>query len=577
MKNQAANHNKMCTSSTTIRGVAIGCFFIVHFLMVSQVRAQWSNDPSVNNVISNDSLRQIFPEIISDGMNGAIIAWVDYRFGEYDIYVQRINNMGQIIWTNGGVSVGAFIDTIPGDPLPPQITSDGENGVIVSWHDKRNLNDYDIFAQRINSNGIIEWTQGGIVVCNVENNQVGTKIVSDGHGGAFVSWIDGRSGVNWDVYAQRINNQGQLQWSQSGLPIVVSSFEKSNSFQLYHTTSDQYTLFWTETVAVGQVKLMAQRVDQLGDLLWSQQGIIVSEINGTINGIVGTSDSFDGSIISWSENGGGDYNVFAQQINSIGNLTWGAIGVTICDTIGDQRYPNISSLGQDGAVVSWSDSRVPGFNSSIYTQRISNSGTSLWLQNGVSVTSSTAHQIGQNSISNLNGETVYVWMEREGQEYNVRGQKMDINGNYLWGNQGISICNSIGTQANTKVICPNNESSIVAWQDERSGNLSTDIFAQQVCSNGQLGNCPLDIEEGFNLELELFPNPTSFGLKYAFNDPSCQPESIELHDSHGRLIARLVSTNGNYISMDVMPKGVYYISFKLSNKSIVRKKVILVQ
>ncbi|GAG12961.1 unnamed protein product, partial [marine sediment metagenome] len=33
------------------------------------------------------------PQVISDGDGGAIIVWTDFRFGNYDVYAQRI--MGQ--------------------------------------------------------------------------------------------------------------------------------------------------------------------------------------------------------------------------------------------------------------------------------------------------------------------------------------------------------------------------------------------------------------------------------------------------------------------------------------------------
>ena len=45
------------------------------------------------------------PQIIPDGMGGAIIAWGDGRNGKNDIYVQRMDSYGVPQWTPNGVEL----------------------------------------------------------------------------------------------------------------------------------------------------------------------------------------------------------------------------------------------------------------------------------------------------------------------------------------------------------------------------------------------------------------------------------------------------------------------------------------
>ncbi len=33
------------------------------------------------------------PQLVDDGYGGAVIVWTDYRYGSYDIYAQRINDI----------------------------------------------------------------------------------------------------------------------------------------------------------------------------------------------------------------------------------------------------------------------------------------------------------------------------------------------------------------------------------------------------------------------------------------------------------------------------------------------------
>ena len=42
-------------------------------------------------------------------------------------------------------------------------------------------------------------------ICTAASYQYGSTIVSDGAGGAIITWFDSRSGTNYDIYAQRID------------------------------------------------------------------------------------------------------------------------------------------------------------------------------------------------------------------------------------------------------------------------------------------------------------------------------------------------------------------------------------
>ena len=45
----------------------------------------------------------------------------------------------------------------------PEICSDGADGAIITWYDFGSSS--DIYAQRINSSGNIQWTAHGVVIC----------------------------------------------------------------------------------------------------------------------------------------------------------------------------------------------------------------------------------------------------------------------------------------------------------------------------------------------------------------------------------------------------------------------------
>ncbi|MBI4725789.1 hypothetical protein HY768_00950 [candidate division TA06 bacterium] len=198
---------------------------------------QWT----VNGIpICTANQYQGFPQIVSDGSGGAIIAWQDNRSGTADIYVQRVNASGLTQWTSNGVAV--CIAT--GDQWRITIVSDGSGGAIISWKDSRSGN-YDIYCQRVQSSGMTQWTGDGVAICTAAYNQDYPMIVSDGSNGAIITWQDPRSGTNWDIYAQRVDSTG------STLEAPILSSPANGSF-----TNDNTPSFdWSDVTGATQYQI----------------------------------------------------------------------------------------------------------------------------------------------------------------------------------------------------------------------------------------------------------------------------------------------------------------------------------
>ena len=90
----------------------------------------------------------MLPTVASDGAGGAIVAWYDSRSGNADIYAQRISAAGAVEWTPDGVA----LCTAPDIQQFPTLASDGANGAIVAWEDYRSGTS-DVYAQRVQANG----------------------------------------------------------------------------------------------------------------------------------------------------------------------------------------------------------------------------------------------------------------------------------------------------------------------------------------------------------------------------------------------------------------------------------------
>jgi hypothetical protein len=139
-----------------------------------------------------------------------VVAWQDERNGtDKDIYAQHLLATGVVdpTWPMNGQA----ICVAPQDQLGTAIVSDQRAGAIVTWEDGRSGIDVDIYAQHVLANGRADpaWAVNGQAISTAPRDQVTPGLVAAGFGGAIIGWNDLRNG-NWDIYAQNVNADGTL-------------------------------------------------------------------------------------------------------------------------------------------------------------------------------------------------------------------------------------------------------------------------------------------------------------------------------------------------------------------------------
>ena len=153
--------------------------------------------------------------VVSDGEHGCIVTWADKRYGNSDLFAQRVLADGTIpaaARLNGSVLCLAPGDQDFGATTKPLLT-DGLGGAYLVWHDAQtgSLNK-DIYATHVLQDGTRDpaWPARGLAVCTATGNQVGPSLTSDGAGGFLACWWDNRGGTDYDIYAQRVAQNGTL-------------------------------------------------------------------------------------------------------------------------------------------------------------------------------------------------------------------------------------------------------------------------------------------------------------------------------------------------------------------------------
>ena len=261
---------------------------------------------------------------------------------QINIYAQRLTSCGKIAWSSGEVP----LSTAAGGQYFPQLVSDGDGGAIVVWEDYRGGNDANIYAQRISRTGTLVWVSD-VAVCAAANTQEKPKIVSDGAGGAVIVWQDYRSGSRYEVYAQRINGNGVPQWSTNGVAASTASNNPQYLFpEIIADGSGGAIIVWQDYRS-STWYLYAQRIDSAGAVQWTADGVPVSTTAAVYQKVsrpVG--DGFGGAIVSWeSSSNGSNRDIYAQRVDGCGALQWGPAGTVVSAALGDQTVPQMTTDG----------------------------------------------------------------------------------------------------------------------------------------------------------------------------------------------------------------------------------------
>jgi hypothetical protein len=349
---------------------------------------------------------QEYPAIVSDGSGGAIIAWLDISSSH--IYVQRVTASGKIQWTAGGRAVCTFASQ-----YIFAIQSDGSGGAVIAWEDTR-VGDgtRDIYAQRVDASGNLLWSTGGVAVCTAVWNQEHPALVSDGSGGAIIVWMDYRVGMGYaglDIYAQRVNREGTPQWNANGAAICVAGNEQA----FPAIASDGYggaIISWQDTRIASDTDIYAQLVTSKGETEWGANGISMCSSAGAQFSPRILSDGAGGAFLAWNDlRGGSELDIYAQRVDGSGTVQWSFEGIAVSAAPGDQGGTLLMSDGAGGVFVAWMDSRGAALD--VYAQRVSASAAVLWTIDGEAICTAENDQFAGGFVSDGSGGAIIAWTD----------------------------------------------------------------------------------------------------------------------------------------------------------------------
>jgi len=484
--------------------------------------AQWVEDGVPSCTATGD---QWGTQLVSDWVGGAIITWMDRRLADNgDIYIQRVDSLGNRKWiVAGDDSAGVPICTATGSQWYPQLVSDGAGGAIIVWGGR------DIYAQRVDALGRVLWDSNGVAICTAWDEQWAfPQLVSDGVGGAIITWQDYRNGyAHIDIYAQRVDASGTVQWDTNGVAICTATGNQENP-QLSPDGAGGAIIVWMDYRSA-DCDLYAQRVDASGTVQWDTAGVLICTATGNQEFHQLVSDGAGGAITVWKDSRSGGEDIYAQKVDSCGAVQWDANGVPICTAAAERGEGYLISDLAGGAIIAWGDSR-----GGIYAQRVDASGMVQWATDGVDICMATGGQEYPQLVSDGAGGAIIVWMDYRSADCDLYAQRVDTSGSVLWDTNGVALCTATGDQEFHQLVSDGAGGAIITWEDYRSGH--GDIYAQKVDHEGRAPPEGIsNDDQGPKLPRAFFlfqnyPNPfnSTTLIRYHLPAVSCQLSAISL-------------------------------------------------
>jgi len=416
---------------------------------------------------------------------GTIFAWIDFRAGgNGDVYAQKTDANGNLLWNNAGVPVC----TVPNTKSDVTILSDNAGGAYLTWSDHRNY-DVDIYGMHLLSDGTRAsgWDIDGNAIVNQAYEQYSPSLSSDGAGGVVLIWIDIRDSYH-AIYGQRLLPDGTQLWGSNGKMLVSNigaEFFSNLCVKIAPTGGESFMIVWTDRVNDGG-DIKAQRVSLNGNLLWNEpKPVYVGSGYQVKPQIINTSDS--SVIILWNEDrsSSGYYDIHAQKISIDGSKQWAEEGVLVSGNLNNQINQWITADSEGGAWLTWEDGRNENHPyGDIYAQHLNSAGINQLAAGGAVVADLGRGQFLPAINKTTNGKYLLSWVDDRDHQTGIYVKSFAENGQIpaietlLY--QGIN-----GDALNFQVL-ENGSQPVLVWTDTRNYYDGKQIYYQVLKTDGSV-------------------------------------------------------------------------------------------
>ena len=387
--------------------------------------------------------------VVSDGFRGCWVVWSDTRVSAPGLYCQRVDRDGVLL---SAARVTTSLTSSGDNDLDIALSSDDQ--LLVAWYE----NGVGLKVQKLDQFANSTWTAGGVLV-TTDDDPFTVQLMSDGNGGAVITWESARASLpgtagHSKILANRVNSSGAVQWGAEGSVVQAGTGVTATESR---ATWDGTSLFVTWMHVTTTTSIHAQKLNGSGVAQW-----------GTTAAGIRVMDEVD---TAWDHNS----SVLPQ--------------------------PRVVSDGAGGIIVAWVDARDydrPGPNTfphaqDIYGQRLNGSGATQWNgageANGAAIDSITGTQYELQMASDHAGGATLVYTDLSKSagttDDDIQGRRIDGNHATIWHAYLNNGTPADGEQYKPRLVDDAAGGAFFVWEDHRNdGTTHADVYMTHRTQSG---------------------------------------------------------------------------------------------
>ena len=442
-------------------------FFIFLSFVIGQDMVWQNNGIPIRQGVHIEWQRTVCP-----GESGSMIfVWSDTRYGSRNVFAQKVDSSGVLLWG----SQGSAVTNLPGRQEDPVAITDGDGGAFIAWVDYRFDDEGDIFIQHIDNQGNRMMDDNGEALARVDGRHLTINMCTDSLGGVFVAWQDKRNFLDDDIFGTHVSSNYEIIAPSNGVSIIQMNGNQGAK-SLEYAGNNQATIIWSDTRSGSGNDIYCQKINMNMEKIFSDGGLEVSTTSDLETTPRTTFMKNDTSFVIW-QSGTESTDIYYNLLTSDGLVF--SEHLQLCSFNSSKANPRIKRNQLGEVFIQWIDYRNDPTAGNHYYQRVSHGGNISWDQNGIQLDASGDDHHARFSPGG-NRELFVYWERGTFPNVDIMYQGIQSDGSLLLDNAEF-VSNVSGYQSMPNTLFDNNNGSFVVFADQSNGSI--DLRVQRMNSD----------------------------------------------------------------------------------------------
>lgn len=466
---------------------------------VGSGRAQWSEDPAVNNRVTPSNIGFYEPLMLTNEQGTSYFFYIvptQLSNGDdaFQYRMQILSPEGQRIYGAAGKII-ASERNITWTKFNDYIVLDNEGNCIVACFDLRDSDpsryDFNYFIYKVNPTGEIVWGPVALNGGKADENMTGLSMCATGDGGtAFAYTVSGAQPSQRLTHLERLDRDGRFLWEQ---PVVIEPESTTQRPVVVDNGQDEVMVLYQDATSQYMVRVF----DGQGNDAWDESVVLYTGgfSSDKVYPSFNVQHGPDGGVVFSVMDGGWDGRFIYLTREGEYAFSTANVGTSVAGPDYQSTVPSIY-FDPDEQVfyAAFTNMALYGQNGNgVNLQKFTAKGQRLWGDDGVTIVPTTGgQQIANVAVRSAGKGRVAVFCHYMGSTafndpVSACMAIADSEGNVVMETHAVTTSQYV---KNNLAVSPliGGSHYIVSWTEKRSNSTSECIYAQYVNIDGTTVN-----------------------------------------------------------------------------------------